>query len=53
MTEPVHPRRALVTGGSGDLGEAICHALAEGGYRVITRAPASTTTRRWPAWRAA
>jgi len=38
MTEPVHPRRALVTGGSGDLGEAICHALAEGGYRVIVHA---------------
>ncbi len=29
------PRRALVTGGSGELGEAICHALAADGYQVI------------------
>lgn len=32
------PRRALVTGGSGDLGGAICHALAGAGYHVIVHA---------------
>jgi len=31
-------RRALVTGGSGDLGGAICRALAAGGYQVIVHA---------------
>jgi 3-oxoacyl-[acyl-carrier protein] reductase len=31
-------RRALVTGGSGDLGGAICHALATSGYQVIVHA---------------
>jgi 3-oxoacyl-[acyl-carrier protein] reductase len=31
-------RRALVTGGSGVLGEAICHALAAGGLEVIVHA---------------
>jgi 3-oxoacyl-[acyl-carrier protein] reductase len=31
-------RRALVTGGSGDLGSAICHALAVAGYQVIVHA---------------
>ena len=31
-------RRALVTGGSGALGEAICHALAAGGLEVIVHA---------------
>jgi 3-oxoacyl-[acyl-carrier protein] reductase len=32
------PRRALVTGGSGELGSAICHALAAAGYHVIVHA---------------
>ncbi|WP_093142999.1 3-oxoacyl-ACP reductase FabG [Pseudoxanthomonas sp. GM95] len=32
------PRRALVTGGSGDLGGAICTALAAGGFHVIVHA---------------
>jgi len=31
-------RRALVTGGSGDLGGAICRAPAQGGYHVIVHA---------------
>ncbi|OOG49615.1 3-oxoacyl-ACP reductase FabG [Rhodanobacter sp. C01] len=31
-------RRALVTGGSGELGGAICHALAADGYHVIVHA---------------
>ena len=31
-------RRALVTGGSGELGGAICEALAVGGYHVIVHA---------------
>ena len=31
-------RRALVTGGSGDLGSAICRALAAGGYHLIVHA---------------
>ncbi|MBU6246252.1 MAG: 3-oxoacyl-ACP reductase FabG [Xanthomonadaceae bacterium] len=31
-------RRALVTGGSGDLGGPICHALAAVGYHVIVHA---------------
>jgi len=34
-------RRALITGGSGDLGGAICHALAAGGYHVIVHANTS------------
>ena len=34
-------RRALVTGGSGDLGGAICHALATAGYQVIVHANTS------------
>lgn len=38
MTTNVPVRRALVTGGSGDLGGAICHALAAGGYQVIVHA---------------
>jgi 3-oxoacyl-[acyl-carrier protein] reductase len=35
MSEAMIPRRALVTGGSGELGGAICHALAAAGWQVI------------------
>ena len=35
MSSSPSSRRALVTGGSGDLGGAICHALAASGYHVI------------------
>ena len=35
---PVQPRRALVTGGSGDIGGAICHALAAAGMAVVVHA---------------
>ncbi len=35
MSTPQPIRRALVTGGSGDLGGAMCRALAAGGYQVI------------------
>ena len=38
MNANASTRRALVTGGSGDLGGAICHALAAGGYQVIVHA---------------
>jgi 3-oxoacyl-[acyl-carrier protein] reductase len=39
MPEPVNSaRRALVTGGSGDLGGAICARLATDGWRVIVHA---------------
>ena len=38
MSTPSSPRRALVTGGSGELGGAISLALAAGGYHVIVHA---------------
>lgn len=53
MSELKPRRRALVTGGSGDLGSAVCHALAAVGYHVIvhgnqslTRAEATAATIR-------
>ena len=42
MTEPYIPRRALVTGGSGDIGSAICTRLAADGMHVIVHANANT-----------
>jgi 3-oxoacyl-[acyl-carrier protein] reductase len=41
MSQANLPRRALVTGGSGDLGGAISRALSAGGYHVIVHANAS------------
>ncbi|MEE7548700.1 SDR family NAD(P)-dependent oxidoreductase, partial [Xanthomonas sp. Kuri4-1] len=38
MPASVPPRRALVTGGSGDLGGAICRRLAADGVQVIVHA---------------
>jgi len=38
MSEVHRPRRALVTGGSGDLGGAICRQLAADGLHVIVHA---------------
>jgi 3-oxoacyl-[acyl-carrier protein] reductase len=38
MNAPAAPRRALVTGGSGAFGEAICRALARDGLHVIVHA---------------
>lgn len=38
MSDPKTARRALVTGGSGELGSAICLALAEAGWQVIVHA---------------
>ena len=40
MSQAHTPRRALVTGGSGDLGGSIAQALALGGYHVIVHANA-------------
>ncbi len=37
-SEEIPVRRALVTGGSGDLGQAICEALADDGCTVIVHA---------------
>jgi len=41
MTDPSSTRRALVTGGSGDLGGAICRRLAADGLHVIVHANAN------------
>lgn len=41
MPQPSSPRRALVTGGSGDLGGAICRQLAAQGLHVIVHANAN------------
>jgi len=41
MTHPSAPRRALVTGGSGDLGGAICARLAADGLHVVVHANAN------------
>ena len=38
MSAPIPRRRALVTGGSGEIGTAICRALARGGMQVIVHA---------------
>ncbi|HVU82330.1 MAG TPA: 3-oxoacyl-ACP reductase FabG [Rhodanobacteraceae bacterium] len=37
----MNPKRVLVTGGSGDIGGAICAALARDGWRVIVHANAN------------
>jgi 3-oxoacyl-[acyl-carrier protein] reductase len=42
MTLP--PKRALVTGGSGGIGSAICRRLAADGYSVIVHANSNLTT---------
>ena len=34
---------ALVTGGSGGIGAAICHKLAQSGYRVVLCLPTTAT----------
>jgi len=44
MTDPAattRPRRALVTGGSGDIGAAICRTLAQHGHAVVVHANAN------------
>src|SRR5690606_41566765 len=38
MNPTTPKRRALVTGGSGDIGGATCHALADAGMAVIVHA---------------
>ena len=38
MSPSENSRRALVTGGSGELGSAICQALAEAGWQVVVHA---------------
>ena len=43
MSEVPVPRRALVTGGSGELGGAICHALAAAGWHVVVHGHHSLT----------
>ncbi len=43
MPEVPVPRRALVTGGSGELGGAICHALAAAGWHVVVHGHHSLT----------
>ena len=43
MPEVPVPRRALVTGGSGELGGAVCHALAAAGWHVIVHGHHSLT----------
>lgn len=43
MSETSKRRRALVTGGSGELGGAICHALAAAGWHVIVHGHHSLT----------
>ncbi|MEO8998011.1 MAG: 3-oxoacyl-ACP reductase FabG [Rhodanobacter sp.] len=43
MSETSNPRRILVTGGSGELGGAICQALAAAGWHVIVHGHHSLT----------
>lgn len=41
MKQEIKMKRALVTGGSGDIGESICYALASAGIEVIVHANAN------------